>query len=165
MSISQSKVNIEENLEIQIKKYKIDKLIFALNEKEKTCYLIGNDNASGDIFIPKAITYKSQEFIIASINEGSFRDANEIRSIRFSADSEIRAIKKEAFESSSIEHISIPSSVSELEEGWANEAYESSRVTIDPANQHFKTFDGQLILRKSDKKVTNLIILFLPVKE
>ncbi|KAK8844354.1 hypothetical protein M9Y10_024568 [Tritrichomonas musculus] len=165
MSISHSKVNIEENLENQIKKCKIDKLIFALNEKEKTCCLIGNDNASGDIFIPKAITYKSQEFIIASINEGSFRDANEIRSIRFSADSEIRTIKKEAFESSSIEHISIPSSVSELEEGWANEAYELSRVTIDTANQHFKTFDGQLIIRKSDEKSDKFDYLIFACKK
>ena len=88
-----------------VKKVKIDKLIFSLNETEKTASLIDNDIQIGDVFIPPSINYEGQEFIITSINEISLRGGYEIRSIQFPLDSKVQSIQKDAFINSSVELI------------------------------------------------------------
>lgn len=49
-----------------------------------------------------------------------FKSLRQIKSIKFANDSEIQKIEKDAFYGSSIESISILSSLIELSDGWCN---------------------------------------------
>lgn len=84
---------------------------FVLNENNKTCAIKKNIYSSNNIFIPKSIYYKSNEYIITSINEHSFNNSKNIKSITFSNDSAIQLIGNFSFAYSSIENITIPSKV------------------------------------------------------
>ena len=116
-----------------------DNLVYSLNDKEKTAKIINNNQANGDILIPRSIIYKSEEYIVTSIRKKSFSDSN-IKSIKFSPDSELKKIEKEAFSNSQIESILIPSTVSDLEEGWFHKAPNLNKVTVMKDNQYYKPF-------------------------
>ena len=96
---------------------KQDQIIFILNEKEKTASVIGNEKATGQIYIPRSIFHQNQEFIITSIKESSFKNNLNISAIRFPPDSEIQIIEKYSFALSSIEGIFIPRRVKTIGEG------------------------------------------------
>lgn len=66
---------------------KLNNLIFILNLDQKTADVVCNDNASGEIYIPKSIIFKSQSYIIKCINKEAFKNSK-ITSILFPADSE-----------------------------------------------------------------------------
>lgn len=82
-----------------------NKIIFELNERNKTASVVGNDYASGDILIPKSIIHTDQHFIVTCLKEKSFRMTQTIRSINFPSDSELKTIEKETFSESTIENI------------------------------------------------------------
>ena len=110
---SSSKIENEEiNKETKI--VKEGNLIFALNEEDKTAFLINNDSAADNILIPRSVKYGTQEFIITSIKENSFRYSLLIKSIQFPSDSELFTIGKEAFYCCFLESISIPASTRKI---------------------------------------------------
>ena len=59
----------------QVKEFKVNELFFSLNEEDKTAEIIGFQSklSNNKIFIPRSITYNSQEFIVTSIKENSFK--------------------------------------------------------------------------------------------
>ena len=54
-------------------------LIYLLNEELKIAKLIDNDLAIGDIFIPRFIEYKDEEFIVTIIDDYTFKNTTSIR--------------------------------------------------------------------------------------
>ena len=135
--------------------FKQNKIIYALNKESMTAGVIGNDLAYGNIFIPKSITYENQNFIITSINEGSFKFQKLIRSISFPADSEIRTIENESFAYSSIYSITIPSQFCKFEGEWCRRTNYFKKVKIMPNNPYFMCLNDQMILGKTNEKSDN----------
>ena len=135
-----------QNQQIEINQ---NNLIYRLNDDNKTVSVIGC-SSNDDVFIPRSIYYKSQEYIVKRVNESSFKDSN-IFSIQFAPDSEIQTIEKNAFSNSTIEKIFLPSSVSELESGWICDAMNLIKVSVMPNNEYFKNYDENLVIGKSDE--------------
>ncbi|KAK8895265.1 hypothetical protein M9Y10_023707 [Tritrichomonas musculus] len=127
-----------------------NKLLFRLNEEDKVAKIIGNYSTQSDVFIPRSIIHKGCEYIVTCIAEDSFKNSNNF-SVQFAPDSELRTIEKNAFTNSTIERISLPSSVSELKDGWCAGALNLTKVSIMPNNQHYTNFDDKFIVEKNDK--------------
>ena len=136
---------IKNNSEI----IKYDKLIFSINEEDKTANVINNDNASGDVFIPKFIILNNQEYNVVSIKEGAFRNTKSLYSLNFPADSKVEKIEKDVFTFSSIESIFIPKSVNELEEGFCRGASKLKLIMVMPSNKQLMNIDNKMIVSKS----------------
>lgn len=52
-----------------------------------TSNVIGNDNATGDIIIPRKSNWETPDYIVIKIQERSFRNSNGIHSFVFTNDS------------------------------------------------------------------------------
>lgn len=129
-----------------------DNLIYLLNKTDKTASVIKNDNANGDVFIPRSIFFDQQEFIITSINENAFRKSKKIKSIRFPDDSAVITIEKDAFAYSRIESLYIPESISKLNEGWCHATPKLTKIRVMPANNNFIYFNDNMIIGKLDQE-------------
>lgn len=127
------------------------KLIFTLNNNSKTAYLIKCHTNSDIVFIPRSIKHETQEFFITNICEKSF-SFSKMKSLKFDTDSKLQTIEKKAFEGSSVECISIPSTVSELKEGWCCDTRNLKKLKINPGNHFFMNVDRKLLIGKSNFK-------------
>lgn len=143
----------DKNQQIEINQ---NKLIYSLNDDKKTASVIGN-SSNDDVFIPSSIYYKSQEYKVTRVSESSFQNSN-IFSIQFAPESEVQTIEN-AFSNSTIEKIFLPSSVSKLEKGWLYGALNLIKVSVMPNNKHFKNYDDNLVIGKSDSKSDNFDVL------
>lgn len=103
------------------KKIEQDGLLYVLIKQGNLAQVIKNTTATGDIFIPKSVKWNSQEFTITTIFCNAFENSKSVNSIQFSEDSQLVAIQSNAFLNSSIERISIPSSVIQIENGAFSE--------------------------------------------
>ena len=127
-----------ESEEEQIKKVNQGKLSYNLNEEDKTASVFGNNLYLGDIVIPRSINYENQQYIVTSISKCAFKDQKSIKNISFPPDSELETIEEDAFLSSSIESISIPSHVTKICSGAFNDCRNLSKFEI-PTNTELKT--------------------------
>lgn len=132
-------------------------LKFLLNENDFTAQIINSPCAKGDIFIPKSINYESNDYIITSIQKNSFVNNEEIVSINFDENSEIRSIGENAFYHSSIKSISIPPSLEKLEEGWCRFALYLNDIFLSPNNNSYKYLDDnqKIVVGKSNPNEDN----------
>ena len=128
-----------------------NQLIYLLDEQENTAGVIGCDESLTNVLIPKSIIYQDQEFIVKSINEKSFQ-FSKVTSVSFPPDSRLQSIGQRAFYFSPIQKLMIPPNLSELEEGWCENASKLTTVTIMEGNKHFKKIEEKLIFTKSDEK-------------
>ena len=116
-----------------------------------TANITESPKASGVIFIPRSIKYKSQDYLVTSIKNCSFMNNHNIKSIDFPEDSALRSIGSKSFENSSLENLTIPPSVKELQEGWCRRTPNLIKVTLSNYNVNFKTIGKkkQIIVGKS----------------
>ena len=87
---------------------------FIINQQDKTAAVAPSRRAKGDIFIPRSILWNNNEYVVKSISEKAFNFNLKIKSVIFHSKSELQVICDNAFAESSIEEISIPSSVKEI---------------------------------------------------
>lgn len=128
-----------------------DELSLEFNDKDYTAKVVNSPYAYGDILIPKIVKYGSNDYIITSISKYAFKDNKNIKSIKFSADSKLTLIEKNAFYGSSIESIYLPPSVNEIEEGWCNSTPKLTTITVSPENSLYQFYDDKFLLKKSQK--------------
>ena len=156
---NQSKIiiNVEDDddddvVVTELVRAKKNNVIFLLDNDDKTACVIGNDSAKGDVFIPRSIEHDKKEFIIKNFFKDSFKNSTKIKSIRFSPDSSIQSIEKDAFANSSIVRIELPSSLCDLKEGWCRKTPNLRSVTVMPKSNHFMYIDNKMLVGKSDQK-------------
>lgn len=68
-----------------------DHVIYSLNSIKKTASVIGFDNCTNEIFIPKSLIHLKKEYLITFIQKSSFEGSG-IKSIEFANDSQIQVI-------------------------------------------------------------------------
>lgn len=120
-------------------------IFFELNETYFTASIIGVNNARGTIMFPCSKFDESNEYFITKIKEGSFKYNDNINTIIFPDDSKLQIIEKKSFFRSSIQSITIPSSVELLQEGWCSNTNMLTKVFISPNN---KIYSYVVILNK-----------------
>lgn len=125
---------------------------YELNKNNFTADIVYSPEAKGNIFIERSINYQSQEYVITSIQKESFKNNNRIFSIEFSKDSELSLICKNSFVNSSIQSISIPSSLEKLEDGWCKKIRGLNQFFLSPDNKIYKYLDAdhKIIVKKSN---------------
>ena len=126
-------------------------IIYELKLTDGTASVIGNNDFFDDIVIPKSIKCQKQDFIVKSINQRAFANSR-IRSIQFPFDSQVSVIEKDAFRDSSIQNIVLPSSISDLKEGWCCSTASLTNFSIMPTNPIYINFDNTLILSNHHSK-------------
>lgn len=118
-------------------------LSFQLDKSTLTAKIIGSSNNDGDIIIPRSITDGSYEYIIKSISQDSFKNNKIIKSIQFQEDSQLQIIEKNAFFRSSIESLSIPATVEELQSGWCSHTWNLTTIILTKNNKNFSYLDKE----------------------
>lgn len=151
--------NMSNDQASSIKEITQNKLVFVLNEVDKTAEIKGNDKAGTDVFIPRAIQYDAKEYIVTKILKNCFLDSKIIKSIQIPPDSELKTIENCSFSFSTVEKITIPSSVQELMDGWCANTSQLSKITIMPNNHHYTFFDEKMIIGKTDLQSDDYDIL------
>lgn len=91
-------------------------LLFILNEDEKTAGVYGRSDSRDSFDVPYSLNYKSQNYIVTSIEEYAFAYDENIKTIQFPENSELKIIDDFSFGISSIEEIKIPSKVFKIGE-------------------------------------------------
>ena len=89
---------------------------YSINEEEKTASLIRYQISTPEIIIPRSIKHKSKEYTVTRISYEALKYFNS-RSVLFEPNSELRIIEKNAFSSSNMLSIMIPSHVTQIGEG------------------------------------------------
>ncbi|KAK8875664.1 hypothetical protein M9Y10_005838 [Tritrichomonas musculus] len=130
---------------------KIDGISFELDNNNHTAKIIDSSNVKENILIPRVVKYQSNEYVITSIAQSSFKGQKRIKSICFSEDSGLLLIEKKAFFRSSITHLSLPSSIEKLEEGWCHSTPKLVSISISPQNRHFLFHDDKYLIAKMNE--------------
>lgn len=120
--------------------FKHDNLIYKLCHQGFVAYLTGNDSASGNILVPAYVTHNSSKYIVISISKNSFLNSKTIKTIQFSAASEIQTIDENSFSYSSIERIAIPESVTEIASNAFSYCTQLKRVEFHPNSKLQKIY-------------------------
>lgn len=123
---------------------------FELDFEKHTAAVTNSPNARENIFLPRSINYQSKEYLITEIKAESFKNNYFIFSIDFPEDSVIRKIGEKAFSNSTLEKITIPASLDELEDGWSCNTTLLTQVFVSPHNKRYKTHTDKIIIGKSD---------------
>lgn len=134
-------------------------IFYELNPDDLTAKIVYSPDAS--------ICYQSRKYIIQSINEGSFQENFKIQSIKFEEGSLVKSIGKEAFSYSSLECLSIPSSVEELKEGWCKGALNLNRILLSTKNNFFSYLptNKKMIVGKSEPENENYDVLIFACRD
>ena len=134
-------------------------LMFHLDFEKKTACVVGNDNTDQEICIPISIRYDKVDFTIKSINKGAFQNSPTIRSIIFPENSKVAVFEKDAFANSEIENLVIPSSVTDMHDGWCKGTPKLIQIRIMPGNEKYIYLDDKIILGKAEKSSNDYINL------
>ena len=70
--------------------------------------------------------------------------------VEIPTNSELKIIENNAFDSSSIESIEIPTSVVELKKEWCSNTLNLNKFNVMPNNEHYSNIDNDFIVGKSD---------------
>ncbi|KAK8887212.1 hypothetical protein M9Y10_038250 [Tritrichomonas musculus] len=121
-----------------------------LGKANFTAKVVKSPTARGNVVIPRSICYGSNEYIITTIDSDSFSDNSRVLSIGFAEDSELTTICANAFSNSSIETLSFPPNLKELEEGWCSFSTKLKMITVSPNNPFYISLNSQIIVGKND---------------
>lgn len=125
-----------------------DRIIYSLDENQKISNIIGCTINENEIIIPYSITHNSTEYVVMSLAKESFAESK-IKSIKFDSNSKVKSIEEKAFYLSSIEELSIPSSLIDLKKGWCLSTPKLYTILISPNNPKYSYFDNKYIIGKS----------------
>lgn len=86
------------------------------------------------------------------------------KKIEISNNSKLEIIQKEAFYDSSIESLTIPASLIDLNEGWCSGVCNLNIININPNNERYSFFDEKFIIGKSSIEQENYDVLIFCIR-
>lgn len=102
----------------------------------------------------------ASQFHLTKISESTFSFCSELKTIKIPSNTKLQTIERNAFFNSSIEQIFIPSSVTELEEGWCNQTSKLNRISVCKNNHFFYSYDDKFIIGKSNENEIFNVLVF-----
>lgn len=105
----------------------------------------------------KAFYNTSIEYIcippnVKEIDEEIFNFCKKLKVVEIPPDSELQTINKWAFGSTLIERLFLPASVFQLKESWCDYTTQLSKITVDPKNKKYRSYDDTFIAEKTNEK-------------
>ena len=137
----------------------INGIEYSVNKKENAAFVIGNKSDNQCIHIPSFINYENQDYKVTKICKKAFEWSTSLKTLEFSSDSNLLTIEEDSFINSSIESITIPSSLIELKEKWCYGANKLNNIRIHPNNPHFKLYENKFIIGKSNQNEEKFDVL------
>lgn len=132
---------------------------FELNKKALTAKIIHSGNVKDTIVISDSITFESDEYIIKSIAEKSFKNSK-VKLFVILENSYITSIAKETFAFSTIQQLFLPASIEKLEDGWCHETPDLISIMISLDNKNFQFYNNQILIGKNSEKDDKYEILY-----
>ncbi|KAK8871265.1 hypothetical protein M9Y10_006981 [Tritrichomonas musculus] len=116
--------------------------------------IIGKSSIESDIndvlvFCVRNIKKITIPNFIRIIESHAFGNCEKLQTVEVPSDSQLITIQKEAFYCSSIESLSIPSTLIDLQEDWCYGINNLSNVNISPDNPRYSLLDKKFIVGKS----------------
>lgn len=100
---------------------------------------------------------------MTQICDYAFYYCRKLQQITCSEKSEFQSISKYAFDRSTIQSLTLPSSLIKLEEGWCNDTGKLIEINLSINNPNFTIYDTgkliEIILRKSNPEKENFDVL------
>ena len=131
----------------------IDESLFKLkfNEENRTASIVGLQEETKNIFVPRSISHYGQDYTIISIGKNAFCDF-QYESITFDKDSEVEIFKSDSFLGSKIDNLEIPSNLKKIKGG---SFFQTMIVNfkISPKNKIFSYVDNKYLVGKSDENL------------
>ena len=117
-------------------------------------FLLGKSIESSDKFdVLHFARFDIEEAVIppqvTRIKEWSFDHHDKLKTVRFSTNSELKCIDNFAFNYSSIECLSLPTSVEQIGDLCFSNARNLRKVEISPENKFFNLFDDKCVVKES----------------
>lgn len=109
-----------------------------------TATVVKSPDSAGEIVIQKSVKHENKEYIITNIGTNAFKNNNNVKSIKFTEDSEIRKFCKFSFDAY-LSSLYLPPLLEELESGWCLFARGLVDLTLSPKNKHFIYQNGLLM--------------------
>ncbi|KAK8847853.1 hypothetical protein M9Y10_018888 [Tritrichomonas musculus] len=133
-------------------------------------FIIEKSDSKSDIFDTIIFARRDIETavippFIKRIAPYAFYYCYKLKDVTFCDRSELKSIGKFAFCGSSIECLTIPPSLVDLEQGCFKDACFLSSITISPNNKNYFYYDDKFILGKSDKKSDIFDVLIFAQKK
>ncbi|KAK8841617.1 hypothetical protein M9Y10_027242 [Tritrichomonas musculus] len=119
-------------------------------------FLLGKSSESSDKFDVLLFARSDiEEAVIppqvTRIKKYSFDHHNELKTVRFSTNSELKCIEDSAFSYSRIESLSLPASLEQIGDGCFSHTRNLRKVEISPENKFFKMMNGKCVVRESSR--------------
>ena len=96
---------------------------------------------------------------LSKIGNYAFSGCGNIKDVFIPKDSEYKSIGCFAFQYTKISQIFIPQNLTELVNGWNNNAYDLNSLEVSPLNKNFQYKNKKFLLGKSDPKSDNFDVL------
>lgn len=159
-----TKMSLNKSFTLSFKTIEYNSIVYLLNIKDKTAFVVQNKSTSEEIVIPSYIEYENQEYYITKILEGSFSKSRSIKLLRFSEDSQLQTIEKKSFSYSAIECIIFPSSLTDLKEGWCQDMPYINKIVVKPNNPIYQSYEDKFILGKSKPEKNFFDVLVFSIR-
>lgn len=140
-------------------------IVYSIQEGEKKVSVVGyeKNSPSIDLIIPRSVNYNSTEYIVTSISVNAFSESRRIKSISFPEDSELTTIERNVFVHSSIQSISIPTSLIDLQKGWSSIS-NINKIKVSSKNERYSIYEDKYIIGKSSLEQENYDILVFSIR-
>lgn len=139
-------------------------LTLELNHNDFTASVIDSNDLTPNILIPRSIIYQLHEYLITKVAPNAFQNNRKLKSVSFAENSVVKSIGKSAFSGSSIEKLTIPSSLEKLEKGWCKNAEKLIHIYIEPKNDNYIFLETKVIIGKSDANSNNFDTLIFALR-
>ncbi|KAK8870819.1 hypothetical protein M9Y10_008717 [Tritrichomonas musculus] len=133
-------------------------VVIKINDENTEGIIAESPNARDNIFIPRFVENKGKKVPITTISNRAFVDNEYVNSIVFADDSDLQVIRKGAFSHSSLEKLSIPAKVSNIEDGFCSGAKNLFHVEVSSQNKNFVSINNEFLVRQGDD--TQKVLLF-----
>lgn len=134
-------------------------LRFKIDKESRTASLFRVNKETEDLIVPQSVKYESYDYLITSI----VGTGAKIKTIKFAEDSAVKSIHESAFNKTEIEEIYLPSSLTELKNGWSSYT-EKLRIIVPPTNNNLKFVDDTYLVSKSDQNSDEFDVLQFVVR-
>lgn len=147
------------------------KPLYPAAEKDGVVYVIDHQKKIANVFritkesvlIPRYVVDNSQEYLITNFFKSALTFNYFIQKIEFADDSEIKIIDNNGFSNSSIESITLPKNLMELQKDCFKSTRSLFKINITPNNNYYKVYNDKFLIGKSStEKEDYNVLIFAP---
>ena len=120
-------------------------LTIEIDDSSCTATIIKSKHPKTHLYIPSSVIINNKAYSLIKINDYAFANTH-IKSIRFANNSQIKKFGKGIFDKSTIQSLSIPDSLEELDEEWCKGTDTLTKILISSNNKRFSYIENKILV-------------------